>query len=58
MQIGRLHIGRRKLGTRHFKLFYCPLAKFSYQRKKFVFFWWFGKHWFVVLEKRGEQNAQ
>lgn len=51
MKIGKLSFGKRAMGTKQFRWFYCPLLKNSCQRKEFVFFWWFGHKWYVALRK-------
>lgn len=50
MTVGKFSIGQRKCGTDKFHFFYCPLLK-SDKKKYFNFFWWIGKHWYIVLKK-------
>ena len=56
MKIGRLSFGKRLHGTHQFRWFYCPLGKTSWQRKYFVFFWWIGRKWYVVLSKKEREG--
>ena len=47
-----ISIDKRKIETDKFHLFYCPLTK-EYIIKCNYRLWWFGKHWFVIILKRG-----
>ena len=50
MTIGKLSIGKRICGMEKFHFFYCPLLKRN-KKQHFRFFWWIGKHWYIVLSK-------